>query len=938
MQLQQSSKATPTSPVSGYERLVLALIVLTGAAALATLFLLAFRYPAQTPSSVFNFRFNPYVLLSLLGVLCNGALLIYINRPRLRTPETPWFSLYLVMNIIWGAGEAATRLSATPGGAVFWWQIESIGLVFAPCAAFLFAIAYAYQDSFVRHVTPVVAMVTLGVFAEYLVLGTGVIVDKNPAHAVLLPWGYFPYYRSTYFPLLIWLLAGYAGAQIILIRHFRSTKDWRKVRVFIYGSLVPIIIGMTTNGILSKIGLHIPPSAVIATAIFAAIVAYTMVRFGLLRLNPRMFAPGLLQTMSEGVIVTDPTLHIEFFNNRALDLLLVASLEGKNLLDLFSIDQASSFSQLIIEPLKKAHFSQNEEMQIRSTQGVNIPVSVSAAKVLDAQGRLVGYSFVLTDLRRIKAAEYQLQLEKQNVERQVAERTHELNEVTARLEASLGSLPFGFAIIAAKNQIVYHNQSLTRLLKRPIPTDPSESAETLKQIATEYSSALDVMKCIGDCEASGRTIEQSVSFGPAFFRFIFVPIIDSTAGQKATGTVMIVEDITEAKVLERSREEFFSIASHELRTPLTAIRGNTSLLLRYYADTLKDPNIYGMVSDINTSCARLIELVNDFLDTSRLEQGKISFKPRSFPLDEVLEQVVYEMGTVLREKNLYCKVDERITKLGSLPPVFADPDRAKQILYNLIGNAAKFTVTGGISVGAQLAGDHLKVTVTDTGPGIPIENQKLLFRKFQQAGSSILSRDTTRGTGLGLYISKLLSEGMHGSIGLESSTPGKGTTFFFTLPVANADSQTADKPGTSESLASKSLTQKKLYIVEDDPYLQKLYAGLFEHDEWQTEVGSYGEGKMGKLVAAKADLILLDITKSKTVGLELLAKLRENESLQTIPVIALIDKDEAGISAKAAELGAAGCLVRSDFSPEQLHEEIKKRLREEPAQSLPVPA
>ncbi|HSX06747.1 MAG TPA: ATP-binding protein [Candidatus Saccharimonadia bacterium] len=908
------------------ESSVLYSIVLIAAFSVATLFFLAFhRSGPQIPVHVFDFHFNVYGLLSLIGVFCNASLLWYVNLPKLRTPEVPWFSLYLSMNVIWGIGEAATRFSATAPGAVFWWQVGSIGLGFAPAAFFLFAVAYAYQDSFVSRVTPVVAMVVLGLLVEYLFLATGVNVDKNPLHATLTPWGFYPGYPSTYYPILIWLLGGYTGAQILLIQHFRKTKDWSKVKLFIYASLLPLIVGMTTDGILPKLGVIFPPSAVVTTALFATIVASVMSRYGLLRLNVRMFAPNLLQSMGESVIVTDPNLTIEYFNISAKTLLSVPLSDNKNLLDLFPKDQIEPLRQSVIEPLRRANFSQHEDMQVCGRAGEPIPVSVTGAKVLDAQNRLTGYSFVLADLRKIKAAEYQLQLEKQSVERQVTERTRQLNEVTARLEASLGSLPFGFAIITTKDHIAYHNQSLTRLLHLSSPDSSLQpiSVAVLKQMTAEFSGAFDMMQCIRDCETSQQTIERSVMFGPAFFRFIFVPIQSSDASAKTTGTVMILEDVTEAKVLERSKDEFFSIASHELRTPLTAIRGNAALLLNYYKDIFKDPALHSIVDDINTSGARLIEIVNDFLDTSRLEQGKLTFNIQEFSLDKVLEQVIYEMGTVLREKNLYCKVDEHIMRLDSLPSVFADPDRAKQILYNLIGNAAKFTETGGISVGVELMEDHLKVLVTDTGRGIPVKNQQLLFRKFQQAGDSLLTRDSTRGTGLGLYISKLLAEGMQGSIGLESSALHKGSTFFFTLPMASSKKQKSTNRKALEGKSSRPLTHKRLVVVENDPYVQKLYARLFMHDTWQTEVVGPKEG-ISALTSAKPDLILLDIANS---GTQHLADLRKTKDLAGVPIVALIKKDEPGTATELTKLGVKQYFVKDDLSMDALHAEIKQLLR-----------
>ncbi len=919
----QKPDAVHTMPMSRNESSLLYSIVLVASFSVVALFFLAFRHPTiQIPNNVFEFHFNVYALLSLVGVVCNASLLCYVNLPKLRTPEVPWFSLYLTMNVIWGIGEAATRFSATATGAVFWWQFGAIGLGFAPAAFFLFAVAFAYQDSFVNRVAPVVSIVVLGLLVEYLFLTSGTMVDKNPLHAALTPWGFYPAYPSTYYPILIWLLAGYMGAQVLLVQHFRKTKDWQKVRLFIYASLLPLIIGMTTDGILPKLGVIFPPSAVITTALFATIVASVMLRYGLLRLNVRMFAPGLLQSMGESVIVTDPNFVIEFFNASAQKLLATPQLEGKDLLGLFAKDQIDLLRQDVIEPLRRVDFSEHEDMQVQTRAGGSIPVSISGAKVLDRQGRLTGYSFVLADLRKIKAAERQLQLEKESVERQVTERTKQLNEVTARLEASLGSLPFGFAIIAAKDDhVVYHNQSLARLLHLTSSTDTPRMVtfEMLEKTAAEFSGSFDMMKYIRDCEKSQQSIERSATFGPAFFRFIFVPIQGSDTQTKTTGTVMIVEDITEAKILERSKDEFFSIASHELRTPLTAIRGNAALLLQYYKDIFKDPALHAIVDDINTSGARLIEIVNDFLDTSRLEQGKLTFNLQEFSLDKVLEQVIYEMGTVLREKNLYCKVDDRIMRLDSLPTVFADPDRAKQILYNLIGNAAKFTDTGGISVGAQVEEDHLKVLVTDTGRGIPLKNQQLLFRKFQQAGDSLLTRDSTRGTGLGLYISKLLAEGMQGLIGLESSELNKGSTFFFTLPIADSTKLKHPKAEANAVKTTRPLTHRRLVVVEDDSYVQKLYARLFLHDKWQTEVVDRTQG----LAALRPDLVLLDITDGK---LEYLASLRKTRSGATIPVVVLIKNSKPALLTQLAKLGVDQYFIKDEVSMDALHAEIKQSL------------
>jgi signal transduction histidine kinase len=296
--------------------------------------------------------------------------------------------------------------------------------------------------------------------------------------------------------------------------------------------------------------------------------------------------------------------------------------------------------------------------------------------------------------------------------------------------------------------------------------------------------------------------KKDMSFNGRILRLFMAPVIDEASeGQKkgALGTVVVLEDITEAKILERSKDEFFSIASHELRTPLTAIRGNTSLIQTYYAELLKDKSLNEMINDIHDSSIRLIAIVSDFLDASRLEQGKMQYNYETFALDKIVESIVYELGGLSKSKGVELKfLDKETFKLHALPEVYADKNRVKQIVYNLVGNAMNYTQKGSVTIGIQTLPDHLKVLISDTGRGMTPDAQQLLFHKFQQTGSSLFTRDTTRGTGLGLYISKLMVEQMHGAIRLESSTAGKGSTFSFTIPIAKP----SDKPTSPDQPAS----------------------------------------------------------------------------------------------------------------------------------------
>ena len=161
--------------------------------------------------------------------------------------------------------------------------------------------------------------------------------------------------------------------------------------------------------------------------------------------------------------------------------------------------------------------------------------------------------------------------------------------------------------------------------------------------------------------------------------------------------------------------------------------------------------------------------------------GRIEFKKVSFDVTKTIEQAISELDVTSSRKKLYLRFDKPKTKT---PNVIGDEERARQILVNLLGNAMKFTQQGGISVSIATEAKFVKVIVTDTGVGIAPSQQSLLFRKFQQAGESLYSRDTTKGTGLGLYISKLLVERMGGQIKLESSKVNGGSSFSFSLPAA----------------------------------------------------------------------------------------------------------------------------------------------------------
>jgi PAS domain S-box-containing protein len=245
---------------------------------------------------------------------------------------------------------------------------------------------------------------------------------------------------------------------------------------------------------------------------------------------------------------------------------------------------------------------------------------------------------------------------------------------------------------------------------------------------------------------------------------------------KIEGSITVFRDVTKERQLEKMRDEFVSIASHELRTPLGAIKAFTSMIMQgdygIVNTSLLDP-----LADISTAVNRLILMVNGLLDLTRIKAGKMNFNIVQFELNKVISEMVIELRPLVMQKGL------GLVEIKSEPlTVKGDPERIKQILTNLIGNALKFTPVGSITISVTKEEKFARVRVKDTGVGISKENQKLLFGKFQQIGTSL--KDRPQGTGLGLYLSLQIIRKMGGELFIEESEVGKGSTFAFTLPLA----------------------------------------------------------------------------------------------------------------------------------------------------------
>lgn len=243
--------------------------------------------------------------------------------------------------------------------------------------------------------------------------------------------------------------------------------------------------------------------------------------------------------------------------------------------------------------------------------------------------------------------------------------------------------------------------------------------------------------------------------------------------------LLVVRDINNYKQVEKLKSDFVSIASHELRTPLTVVNGYLSLLtsgdLGKLSDAHKNPQQEGILKKVYLETKRLSSLVEDLLNISRIEEGRLRVDLEPIDLAKLAQETVAEYNLLAESKNLNMEF------VGGEKPmvVLGDSNRLKQVFTNLIDNALKYTEKGKVVVKVTKEVGEVVVSVTDTGPGIPPKLQGIIFEKFQQAPGSYLKENN--GTGLGLFIVKGIVELHLGKVWLESKA-GVGTTFFFSLP------------------------------------------------------------------------------------------------------------------------------------------------------------
>ena len=349
--------------------------------------------------------------------------------------------------------------------------------------------------------------------------------------------------------------------------------------------------------------------------------------------------------------------------------------------------------------------------------------------------------------------------------------------------------------------------------------------------------------------------------------------------------------------LDKMKDTFLSTVSHELRTPLTSIKSFAEILLTYDEDRDTQREFLTIINDESD---RLTKLINDFLDLSKIEAGRMQWETVELSLTPVIKQAINITQAIAKEKTL----EVSFTETPNLPNVFCDKDRLVQVVTNLLSNAIKFNPESGeITVKTEVVAEKGKqdssmvvTSVSDSGIGIAPEDFGAVFEKFKQVGDTLT--DKPKGTGLGLPISKEIIEHYGGEIWVESQLR-KGSTFFFSLPVAKRiEESKMPEPHEEEEVVEviKNKKGKKILVVDDEENIRIFLSHEFKRKGYTVFVAANGKEALDMARKQHPDLITLDVQMPDISGFDVTSVLKNDNDTKDIPILILSvieDKDRA---------------------------------------------
>ncbi len=561
------------------------------------------------------------------------------------------------------------------------------------------------------------------------------------------------------------------------------------------------------------------------------------------------------------------------------------------------------------------------ETQIFTKEDRPIDVNMSMSMIKDLEGSVTGAIFIVRDITKQKDAERKIK-ESENTIRVILDNSPAAITFADQNERIVSWNKFAEELLGSGKDDL-HLKPVSSLY--PEPEWKKIVAENIRTKGSKHHLETQIVR------KDGKVIDVELSVN-----------VLRDANDNLIGSVGIMQDITERKQMQeillkakqtaeeanQSKSMFLANMSHEVRTPMSTIMGMLDLAL----DTPLNDEQKENLKTAKDAADNLLSLLNDILDLSRVEAGKLNLETIELNLENIVKSVCKGLSVLAGKKNIEItwSLDPKIPS-----NLVGDPLRLRQILVNLINNAIKFTFKGKIELQVKFVDStetecELLFSVRDQGIGIPKEKQAILFSVFTQADES-----TTRrfgGTGLGLAISKRLVELMNGKIWVESEDM-KGSAFFFTakfklMKKKEGDGSLSQGQRPEVSVPSLDLGKISILLAEDNIVNQKIAVKLLESKGWQVKVVDNGQKVLDSINQEKFDVILMDAQMPVLDGFETTRMIRENEKKtgERIPIIALTARAMMEDRKKCLDVGMDG-YVSKPIDRGNLYESIETVLK-----------
>jgi PAS domain S-box-containing protein len=601
----------------------------------------------------------------------------------------------------------------------------------------------------------------------------------------------------------------------------------------------------------------------------------------------------------------------------------MSGLSGEEILKMSPADvfEDKKKYRLLIEKTCQLGSITHEEAELKTRDKRKVLCSLSMVAVRDAQGKVEYIDGVVQDVSGQKQAE------------------NELKESKELFQVVFNNSTAAIIVTDKEERIVTWNPFAERMLemdKKELFNKPFKNLYPSQEWRRMRLSRVKEKGILSDietqvCKKDGSALDVNLSLA----------VIKDTDGN-IVGSIATLQDITKQKNVQRmllqaknaaeevsqAKSLFLANMSHEVRTPMNTIMGMVDLTL----DTPLNEEQKENLTTVKEAADVLLNLLNDILDLSRVEAGKIQLEAIEVNVPNLVKSVCKGLSVLARNKKVELEwdIDSQVPEL-----IQGDPIRIRQVLVNLINNAIKFTFKGKIVVAIKVLSKdeescELQFSVADEGVGIAKNKLEIIFEAFTQADAS-----TTRrfgGTGLGLAISKKLVEMMHGRIWVQSEE-FKGSTFYFSgkyKVVKKEDVPQALKEKSIEAellaqLPKRSLKHLSILLAEDNIVNQKIAVRILETKEWMVKTADNGQQVLDYLQKGTFDVILMDAQMPILDGFETTKIIRENEKKtgEHIPIVALTARAMAGDEKKCKDCGMDG-YVSKPIDRQKLYEAVER--------------